>query len=152
MFYQYGEDYYLHDVVFQSIEPYLLDDLNECLVRNNVQIAVFESNKEGSRTGDKVQEKVREKGGRASIEKRFTTQNKETKIIVNSPWVIQHVLFKHPECYEVKSDYGQFMSWLCAYSQLEKNPHDDAPDMVSMLAVHQSGGNSASVKIMQRPF
>ena len=153
VFYQYGEDYYLHDVVFQSIDPYLLDDLNaECLVRNNVQIAVFESNKEGSRTGDKVQEKVREKGGRASIEKRFTTQNKETKIIVNSPWVIQHVLFKHPECYEVKSDYGQFMSWLCAYSQLAKNPHDDAPDMVSMLAVHQSGGNSASVKIMQRPF
>lgn len=153
VFYQYGEDYYLHDVVFQSIDPYLLDDLNaDCLVRNNVQIAVFESNKEGSRTGDKVQEKVREKGGRASIEKRFTTTNKETKIIVNSPWVIQHVLFKHPECYEVKSDYGQFMSWLCAYSQLAKNPHDDAPDMVSMLAVHQSGGCVASVKVMARPF
>ena len=153
VFYQYGEDYYLHDVVFQSIDPYLLDDLNaECLVRNNVQIAVFESNKEGSRTGDKVQEKVKEKGGRASIEKRFTTTNKETKIIVNSPWVIQHVLFKHPDCYEVKSDYGQFMSWLCAYSQLAKNAHDDAPDMVAMLAVYRSGGGVASAKPMSRPF
>lgn len=153
VFYQYGEDYYLHDVVFQSIDPYLLDDLNaECLVRNNVQIAVFESNKEGSRTGDKVQEKVKEKGGRASIEKRFTTTNKETKIIVNSPWVIQHVLFKHPDCYEVKSDYGQFMSWLCAYSQLAKNAHDDAPDMVAMLAVYRSGGGVASAKPTPRPF
>ena len=141
VFYQYGNDYYLHDVVFQSIDPYLLDDINaKCLVRNNVQIAEFESNKEGSRTADKVQEKVKTLGGRCAIIKKFTTQNKETKIIVNSPWVIEHVIFKHPDDYDVKSDYGQFMSWLCAYSQLAKNPHDDAPDMVAMLAVRESGG------------
>ena len=153
VFYQYGADYYLHDVVFQNIDPYMLDDINaDCLVRNNVQIAVFESNKEGSRTGDKVQEKVREKGGKASIEKKFTTTNKETKIIVNSPWVIEHVLFKHADCYEVKSDYGQFMSWLCAYSQLAKNPHDDAPDMVSMLAVHESGTGKTEVRVRPRLF
>ena len=153
VFYQYGADYYLHDVVFQNIDPYMLDDINaDCLVRNNVQIAVFESNKEGSRTGDKVQEKVREKGGKASIEKKFTTTNKETKIIVNSPWVIEHVLFKHADCYEVKSDYGQFMSWLCAYSQLAKNPHDDAHDMVSMLAVHESGTGKTEVRVRPRLF
>jgi predicted phage terminase large subunit-like protein len=146
VFYQYGTDYYLHDVVFQSIDPYLLDDLNaDCLVRNNVQIADFESNKEGSRTADKVQEKVKAKGGRCCIIKKFTTQNKETKIIINSPWVIEHVVFKSSDDYEVKSDYGQFMSWLCAYSQLAKNPHDDAPDMVAMLAVRentQQGGTA----------
>lgn len=152
VFYQYGSDYYLHDVVFKSIDPYLLDDLNaDCLVRNNVQIAQFESNKEGSRTADKVQEKVRERGGKTSIEKKFTTANKETKIIVNSPWVKEHVLFKHPDCYEVKSDYGQFMSWLCAYSQLAKNPFDDAPDMVAMLAVHESSSWKSEAKAMQRP-
>ena len=44
------------------------------------------------------------------------------------------------------------MSWLCAYSQLAKNPHDDAPDMVSVLAVYQSGRNIAAVKIMPQPF
>lgn len=159
VFYQYGKDYYLNDVVFQNIDPYLLDDINaDCLVRNKVHIAVFESNKEGGRTGDKVQEKVKEKGGRCSIQKRYTTQNKETKIIVNSPWVIEHVIFKypksedHPDGYEVKSDYGQFMSWLCAYSQLAKNPKDDAPDMVSMLAVYMSNGIAKPTQIINSPY
>lgn len=151
VFYQYGQDYYLHDVVFKNIDPYLLDDYNaDCLVRNNAQICQVESNKEGVRTGDVIQKKVRNKGGRCSIDKRITTTNKETRIITNSPWVIEHVIFLDASCYEVKSDYGQFMSWLCAYSQLAKNPKDDAPDMVSMLAVRQGAGGIAKVEIMSR--
>lgn len=159
VFYQYGKDFYLWDVVFKNIDPYMLDDINaQCLVNNNVQIAVFESNKEGSRTADKVQEKVKAKGGRCSIQKRYTTQNKETKIIVNSPWVIEHVIFRnpksadHPDGYEANSDYGQFMSWLCAYSQLGKNPKDDAPDMVSMLAVYMSKSIVTKAAVINSPY
>lgn len=147
VFVQHGTDFYMSDVVFRNIDPIMLDDLNaDCLVRNDVQIAQFESNKEGSRTADKVQEKVKEKGGRTSVEKKFTTTNKETKIIVNSPWVIEHVLFpyaespEYPDGYSPNSEMGQFMSHLCAYSQLAKNPNDDAPDMISMLAVRMSEG------------
>lgn len=148
VFYQFGDDYYLHDVVFKNTDPYLLDDYNaDCLVRNNVQICQIESNKEGMRTGDKIQEKLDDQGSRCCIEKKYTTTNKETRIIVNSPWVIKHVIFKDPECYTPKSDYGEFMSWLCAYSQLGKNPHDDAPDMVAMLAVRESGTNGVQTEV-----
>lgn len=148
VFYQYGDDYYLHDVVFKNIDPYLLDDYNaDCLVRNNVQICQIESNKEGVRSGDEIQKKVDDQGGRCCIEKKYTTTNKETRIIVNSPWVIKHIIFKAPECYAPKSDYGEFMSWLCAFSQLGKNPHDDAPDMVAMLAVRESGTNGVQTEV-----
>ena len=148
VFYQYGEDYYLHDVVFKNIDPYLLDDYNaDCLVRNNVQICQIESNKEGVRSGDEIQKKVDDQGGRCCIEKKYTTTNKETRIIVNSPWVIKHVIFKDPDCYTPKSDYGEFMSWLCAFSQLGKNPHDDAPDMVAMLSVRESGTNGVQTEV-----
>lgn len=148
VFYQYGDDYYLHDVVFKNIDPYLLDDYNaDCLVRNNVQICQIESNKEGVRSGDEIQKKVDDQGGRCCIEKKYTTTNKETRIIVNSPWVIKHVIFKDPDCYATKSDYGEFMSWLCAFSQLGKNPHDDAPDMVAMLAVRESGTNGVQTEV-----
>lgn len=148
VFYQYGDDYYLHDVVFKNIDPYLLDDYNaDCLVRNNVQICQIESNKEGVRSGDEIQKKVDDQGGRCCIEKKYTTTNKETRIIVNSPWVIKHVIFKAPDCYTPKSDYGEFMSWLCAFSQLGKNPHDDAPDMVAMLAVRESGTNGVQTEV-----
>ena len=160
VFRQYGHDYYFVDVVFRNIDPKLLDDLNaQCLVRNGVQIAEFESNKEGSRTADKVQEKVKELGGNTSVQKKFTTANKETKIIVNSPWVIEHVLFPYPESpeypegYAPNSEIGQFMSHLCAYSQISKNQDDDAPDMVSMLAVHETRLNGVrTAVIMSSPI
>lgn len=159
VFVQYGTDFYMSDVVFRNIDPIMLDDLNaDCLVRNNVQIAQFESNKEGSRTADKVQEKVKEKGGRTSVEKKFTTTNKETKIIVNSPWVIENVLFpyaespEYPDGYTPNSEMGQFMSHLCSYSQLSKNPNDDAPDMISMLAVRMSEGARRRQAVIMEGF
>jgi predicted phage terminase large subunit-like protein len=155
VFFQYGDDYYMEDVVFRNIDPYVLDDLNaDCLVRNNVQICQVESNKEGVRTGDSIQEKVKTRGGRCVIEKKFATTNKETRIIVSSPWIINHVLFKkpkstdNPDGYAPNSEYGQFMSYLTSYSQLTKNTHDDAPDMVTMLAIHEGAdGDSITAAI-----
>lgn len=160
VFYQYGQDYYLVDVVFRSIDPLLLDDLNsQCLVKHNVQIAEFESNKEGSRTADKIQEKVNEMGGNTVIQKKYSTVNKETRIIVNSPWVVGHVLFPFPESpdypdgYKANSEMGQFMSYLCAFSQLGNNPHDDAPDMVTMLAIHETSfAITNKVEAISNPF
>ena len=150
VFYQYDQDYYLLDVVFRNIDPYILDDLNtDCLVRNDVQVCQIESNKEGVRTGDTIQAKIKERGGRCVIEKKFSTANKETRIIVSSPWVIQHVLFleprsaDNPDGYTSSSEYGQFMSHLTSYSQLAKNTHDDAPDMVTMLAIHEGAGDES---------
>lgn len=135
VFYQYGDRYYLEDLVFKNIDPGTLDELNsDMLVKHHVQQAQFESNKEGSRTANEVERLVREKGGRCHITKKYTTQNKETKIIVNSSWVKEHVIFKDITKYEPKSDYGVMMSFLCSYTQLGKNKHDDAPDALAMFA------------------
>lgn len=135
VFYQYGDRYYLEDLLFKNIDPGTLDELNsDMLVKHHVQQAQFESNKEGSRTANEVERLVREKGGRCHITKKYTTQNKETKIIVNSSWVKEHVIFKDITEYEPKSDYGVMMSFLCSYTQLGKNKHDDAPDALAMFA------------------
>lgn len=135
VFYQYGDRYYLEDLVFKNIDPGTLDELNsDMLVKHHVQQAQFESNKEGSRTANEVERLVKAKGGRCHITKKYTTQNKETKIIVNSSWVKEHVIFKDITEYESKSDYGVMMSFLCSYTQLGKNKHDDAPDTLAMFA------------------
>lgn len=135
VFYQYGDRYYLEDLVFKNIDPGALDELNsDMLVKHHVQQAQFESNKEGSRTANEVERLVKAKGGRCHITKKYTTQNKETKIIVNSSWVKEHVIFKDITEYEPKSDYGVMMSFLCSYTQLGKNKHDDAPDTLAMFA------------------
>lgn len=157
VFYQYDQDYYLYDVVFKNINPYSLDTLNaECLVRNNAQVCQVESNKEGVRTGDAIQEEIDNMGGRCVIEKKLSSANKETRIIVNSPWVIKHVLFlepktpEYPDGYASQSDYGQFMSYFTSYSQLSKNGTDDAPDMVTMLAIHEGGFDGTTTETMTR--
>ena len=135
VFYQYGDRYYLEDLVIKNIDPGTLDELNsDMLVKHHVQQAQFESNKEGSRTANEVERLVKAKGGRCHITKKYTTQNKETKIIVNSSWVKEHVIFKDITEYEPKSDYGVMMSFLCSYTQLGKNKHDDAPDTLAMFA------------------
>lgn len=157
VFYQYDQDYYLYDVVFRNINPYSLDTINaECLVRNNAQVCQVESNKEGVRTGDAIQTEIDNMGGRCVIEKKLSSANKETRIIVNSPWVIKHVLFlepktpEYPDGYAAQSEYGQFMSYLTSYSQLSKNATDDAPDMVTMLAIHEGGFDGTTTETMTR--
>lgn len=152
VFVQYGADYYLTDVVYKNIDPYTLDDLNaDCLVRNNVQVCQIESNKEGVRTGDEIQKIIDCRGGRCTIEKKYSTANKETRIIVNSKWVMQHVLFleprsvDNPDGYAPNSEYGQFMAALTSYSQLSKNTHDDAPDMITAFAIREGGDGDSQV-------
>lgn len=151
VFYQYGDRYYLEDLVFKNIDPGTLDELNsDMLVKHHVQQAQFESNKEGSRTANEVERLVREKGGRCHITKKYTTQNKETKIIVNSSWVKEHVIFKDITEYEPKSDYGVMMSFLCSYTQLGKNKHDDAPDALAMFAQFVDALLSGEGQVMKR--
>ena len=68
--------------------------LAEILVRDKVNQCRFESNSAGRRVAEKIQEEVKKRGGITHITTKFTTANKETKIIVNSAWVKEHCLFK----------------------------------------------------------
>ena len=93
---------------------------------------------------------VKEKGGRTHITKKYSTQNKETKIIVNSSWVKEHVYFKDTSEYEPKSDYGMFMANVCNYTQLGKNAHDDGADMLAMFALFVSDLYGSQVEVVKR--
>lgn len=151
VFYQFGQNYYLEDVVFKNIDPGTLDQLNsDMLVKHSVQECQFESNKEGSRTANEVERLVKEKGGRCHITKKYSTQNKETKIIVNSSWVKEHVYFKDVTEYDPKSDYGMFMAQLGSYTQLGKNIHDDAPDLLAMFALFVDSLYGGQVEVVKR--
>lgn len=148
---QYGNNYYLDDVVFKNIDPGTLDYLNaDMIVRNKVQMSQFESNKEGSRTANEVERIVAEKGWFCHFTKKYTTQNKETKIIINSPWVLEHVYFKDPSLYPLQSDYANFIKFLCSWTQLGKNTHDDAPDVMAMVAIFVAEMLGGQVQVMSR--
>lgn len=151
--YVYGQDYYIDDCVCDNGLPNIVDArLTEILVRDKVKSCRFESNSAGRRVAEKIQEEVKKKGGITHITTKFTTANKETKIIVNSAWVKEHCLFKDASLYQRKSDYGKMMDMLCSYTMAGKNKHDDVPDGMAMLAEYAQSLSGQKVEVFKRPW
>lgn len=149
--YKYGDNYYIDDVICDNSLPEIVDGrLTEQLMRNNVQMANYESNNAGGRVATTVQHEIKAMGGRTKITTKFTTANKETKIIVNSAWVKEHCLFKAKEKYNKQSDYGKFISMLCSYTMAGKNKNDDVPDAISMFAEYAQSFIQRRVEVFKR--
>lgn len=150
--YQYGQDYYIEDCVCDNSAPGVVESrFVSVLLKNRVQLSRFESNSAGGKVAEKVQKELKEKGGRTHITTKYTTSNKETKIIVNSPWVKEHCLFKDDTMYHRNSDYGRMMWFLTSYSMMGKNKHDDVPDGLAMLAEYAQSFEGAKVTVFRRP-
>ena len=151
--YVYGNDYYIEDCVCDNSLPDIVDArLVEVLLTNSVKMCRFESNSAGRRVAAKIQGRVKERGGITNITTKFTTANKETKIIVNSAWVKEHCLFKDSSLYRKNSDYGRMMNMLCSYTVAGKNKHDDVPDGMAMLAEFAQSLSTARVEVFSRPW
>lgn len=151
--YIYGTDYYIDDCICDNGLPDIVDArLVDILVRRKVKQCRFESNSAGGRVAQKIQEEVKKKNGITHITTKYTTANKETKIIINSAWVKEHCLFKDETLYKRSSEYGKMMDMLCSYTMAGKNKHDDVPDGMAMLAEFSQSLNSGTVSVFQRPF
>ena len=151
--YQYGNDFYCEDVVCDNSNPEVVEArLVSKLLQHKAQMGQFESNSAGGKVAEKVQKEVKEAGGIAKITTKYTTQQKETKIIVNSPWVKDHVLFKDNSVIKKDKEYRRMLNFLCGYTMAGKNKHDDVPDAWAMFAeyVQQLEGNK--VEVFRRPF
>ena len=152
-FKQYGNDFYLVDCICNDSCDYgaQYEKSANIILDYNMQQCEFESNNGGTRVAYEVSKLVEERGGRCNITEKTTTQNKETKIIVNSDWVKKHVLFRDKELYKPKDEYGVMMSWLLSYSVVGKNPHDDVPDGLASFALYVTNG-PVKVEIKKRSF
>lgn len=150
--YVYGQDYYIGDCICDNSLPDTVDiRLADILVRDKVNMCRFESNSAGRRVAEKIQGEVKRLGGITNITTKFTTANKETKIIVNSAWVKEHCLFLDESKYKRNSDYGRMMDMLCSYTVAGKNKHDDVPDGMAMFAEFAQSLNGAKVEVFKRP-
>lgn len=151
--YVYGQNYYIEDCVCDNSLPEVVDArLVEALMRNKVHQARFESNSAGGRIAKDVQEEIKRRGGSTHITTKYTTANKETKIIIGSSWVKEHCLFKDESMYKRNSDYGKLMDMLCSYTMIGKNKHDDVPDAMAQLAEYAQGFGMSKVEVFQRPW
>ena len=151
--YQYGDKYYIEDCVCDNSLPEIfVPELVNKLYKHKVKLCQFESNSAGGVISDNVREKLKNKGGITHITKKYTTSNKETKIIVNSAYVKEHFYFKDKTCYTQKSEYGKFMRFLCGYTLSGKNKHDDVPDAMAMLADFVQNMYISNATVVKRMF
>ena len=158
VFAKYGANHYMIDCVCSNALPQITDPmLADCLARNNVQIAQFESNNAGARTADKVDIMTREiclrEGKRfPQIIKKHNNAEKATKIIVNSPFVLNNCYFKDDKILPRGSQYAKFMQQMLTFSVSGKNKHDDVPDALAEYALMSEKPAVQKVKVLRRPF
>ena len=151
---QYGEDFYMTDCICDDNANYEFqyENCSDLIVRNKMQQCEFESNNGGDRVSFEVNKKVIEKHGRCNITTKYTTTNKETKIIVNAAWVKTHVIFRDRSLYNSKSDYKKAMELLLCYSLVGKNDHDDVPDGLACFALYVTNGMPVKVTATRNPY
>lgn len=151
--YIYGKDYYIADCICDNSLPEVVEPrIVNCLLQNKVQMSRFEHNNAGGRVAKDIQAEIRKMGGITKITTKFTTSNKETKIIVHSAFVKEHFLFKDKSLYKKKDDYGKMMDMLCSYTVAGKNKHDDVPDGMAMLSEYIQSLAGNKVEIFERFF
>lgn len=149
--YVYGDNHYIKDVVcddglMENIEPRLVDSL----VSNNVSIARYESNVAGGKIARDVEGMCISRGLPIVMKTKYSTENKETRILASAGWVKKRCLFLCDE--KRNSEYRRFMVQLLSYNAKTKNKHDDVPDAMSMLCNFVGATIKAKVTPIKRPW
>lgn len=154
--YLYGTEAYIEDCVFSDALPqYTKPECAKKLVKHKVQSATFESNQAGAYFCRDVEQMVKQQGGICSFKIKFTTGNKETRIVTASDTILEHFWFKDASLYSPTDEYGQMIKELTTYTRVArnmKNRHDDAPDGLSLLENEIRRINSAQLKVYDRFF
>ena len=153
--YQYGSKFYIEDVLFENYAPNIVEvNLVSKICEWNPHMIRFESNVAGGKLASDVQNQVKEKNARTKIETKWTQQNKETKILVEAPWAMEHFIFKDDSVLHGDRwrEYRKFMQALTSYSLEGKNKHDDAPDAIAQLSQYIQSFAGNKIQIVRRMF
>ena len=149
--YVYGEDVYIHDVIFnrgdkEQTRPIVVGKI----MQHTPHQARFEANNGGDEYCDAVDALLREKGVKLNLSHRKApgNMNKIARIVQKSPEIKRmHFLdFKNSN-----SEYRAFMRELTTFVTTGKNKHDDAPDALAGLAT-LIDSDAGSIKVFKRPF
>ena len=151
--YQYGNDFYIEEIICDNSNPEIVETrLVEVLLRHKVKLSRFESNSAGGKIAEKVQKEVKSRGGITRITTKYSTTNKATRIIVDSPFVKEHFLFKDNSIIKNNKEYKRALGMLCSYTMAGRNAHDDVPDAFSMLSDFIQSFETQTVRVIQRPY
>ena len=151
--YQYGEDLYVADVVYDNgdkrvTQPLIVSKVKE----HNVQALYIEAVKTTASYVQEVDVMLRENGVRINMQsttKHYTGTGKEQRIFDKAPDIRERMVFL--ESGKRSKAYEMFMQNVFSFSIGRKNKNDDAPDSL-VIALSMAIFGSAKVQIIRRPF
>lgn len=149
--YIYGDDVYVHDVVFNRGDKEITRPVVVGKLKQHVPHQVrFEANSGGDEYADKVDELLRAEGVHISISHRKapTTMSKLSRIIQVAP-DIKRFHFRHFK--HSNKEYRDFMRELTSFIITGKNKNDDAPDALALL-VNLIYYGRVGVEVFERPY
>lgn len=149
--YIYGEAVYIHDVVFNGGDKTVTRP--EVIAKMKMHLphkSQFEQNNGGDEYADVVDAELCKENVRLNITSKRSpsNQSKLARIIMFAPEIKK---FYFIDDTHRTGEYRAFMNELTMFVQTGKNPHDDAPDSLAMLAEFIFNG-SARLTFMKRPF
>lgn len=150
--YQYGEDVYIHDWIFDRRDKSVTKPrVIAKILAHKVQMGQTEANNGGEEYSDDVHRILRQEYGYSinmSHKKAPTNMAKLTRIEQHAP-TIRNFYFRDSNSRD--DDYRKAMNELTGFSFTSKNLHDDAADSLAMLAGYMFGGMKIA-SVAKRPF
>jgi predicted phage terminase large subunit-like protein len=155
--YQYGDDFYVHDVVYNNGDKTVTWPLIVSAIENNgVQAVGVEATKATSSYTEGINERLKQKGIHINVQnsvKNWTGTGKDQRILDKAPDIRQHMVFRDSGCRS--REYERFMQNLYSFKFLQgqaaRKQSDDAPDSLAQ-ALSMAYYAPAKVVLLRRSF
>lgn len=150
--FQYGDDVYVHDVVFDDGDKRItLPLLVDAIGKYDVAACQIEVSKATSGYKDELAARLKEKNLRINLVSKAASplKAKEQRIFDKAPNIRENMIFR--ESGKRSKAYELFMQNVFSFKMFGKNKHDDAPDSLAM-AIDMAFGRQREAKVFTRMF
>lgn len=148
--FQYGEDIYVHDVVYDDGDKKTTQALLiKAIKEYNIAAMQIEANKATEAYKDSIDEALRAEGIRINLTTKAAPSNKakSERIFDKAPDIREHMIFR--ESGKRSKAYEMFMQNVFSFKMFAKNKNDDAPDSLSM-AMDMAHHKTVKAEIFRR--
>lgn len=150
--YQYGDDIYVHDVVYDNGDKRVTQPLlANAVIAHNVAAMQIEANKSTEAYKEGVEEELKTRGRRINLTTKAAPSDKAKyqRIFDKAPDVREHMIFR--ESGKRSKAYNLFMQNVFSYKMFAKNKNDDAPDSLAM-AIDMVRAPDSRARVFKRTF
>lgn len=133
--FQYGDDIYIHDVVYNNGDKKITQPLlANAVEKHDVKAMQIEANKSTESYADGVRELLAKKRIRINLTTKPAPSNKakNQRIFDKAPDIRENMIFR--ESGKRSKEYSLFMQNVFSFKMFAKNKNDDAPDSLAMAA------------------